>query len=1279
MRYLLIVVFFAISFTASATTYYVSSSGDDNANGLSESSAWKTIEKINSVFSTMSPGDKILFRCGDTFYGSLKITASGRSGNPITISSYGSGEKPVITGFSNVSYWINEGNGIYSSAVSCSSAPNFITINDRWYAMGRYPDNTYLKYESYSTNTSITDNELPASPDWDGAEAVIRKNDWILDRCIINNHSGNTISYTSKGTTINATNNYGYFIQNDIRTLTTFGEWFYNGTRLYVYFGLKSPVNYTVRVPSVNNLIYNSSYDYIDINNIHFRGAIESSINMERYVDYSSVRNCVFNFSGEHAIRLHNVRYSTFDGNDINHSVSAGIWQDSSEETSLTNNTVTNSGMLLGASLLSSLGVGIGSNYCNDILIQYNSVDSSGYNGISFAGHRNIIKNNFVNNSVLLLNDGSGIYTHNRTWESTLVEGNIVLNSYGNSEGTYPVHYYADGIFFDSPTSDANIINNTVAFCRQNGFAFADPLADTIIGNTSFNNTVQVKFQNFISPSTTKNNLFNNNILFAKHNTEKTLKIGLQFSPDNPFVDADGNYYMRPVNDSAHIVWWVDNQTGWADRSLEQWKTQSGEDSNSFGAPCEISNPDDIKLFYNASKTERTFSLSKPMIDAKGTKYSTSVKLQPYTSAILMPDPDPETEQSTVPEYVSSSIENSNNSLLVMVYNQSLLEDVIPPVSAFSVKVNSSTRTVSSVNISGTKVFLTLSSAVAYGDDVTVAYTIPSSNQLQSTDLWWAYSSGTKNVTNNVKGGIPYYVSSSIEDENPSRLEIIYDQTLLESVIPPTSAFSVKVNSVTRSVSSVDISGATVLLTLSSAVAYGDDVTVAYTVPSSNQLQSTARWWAYSSGTQNVTNNVKVGIPYYVSSSIEDENPSRLEIIYDQTLLESVIPPASAFSVKVNSTTRSVSSVEISGSKVLLNLSSAVAYGNDVTVAYTIPSSNQLQSTARWWAYSSGTQNVTNNVKGGIPYYVSSSIEDENPSLIEIIYDQPLLENIIPPTSAFSVNVNSTSRSVSSVEISGSKVLLNLSSAVVSGDVVTVSYTVPSSDQLQSTARWWAYSSGIQSVTNNVYADPHPVYLSSLIQDATPSIVEMTYNMALADIIPSSSAFSVRVNSTARSINSVSISGYKVFLTLASPVVFGDEVTVAYTIPSSNQLQSVTRYWANTISPKYVINYVGNSGIKGTDSSKELKTDTDLSDLITESPVIYPNPASEYINIKLNGISQNSYIIRIYGLSGKVLLETIIYEGINTIPIPADFARGIYVIKLLQDNVTVFTKKLIIK
>ena len=60
----------------------------------------------------------------------------------------------------------------------------------------------------------------------------------------------------------------------------------------------------------------------------------------------------------------------------------------------------------------------------------------------------------------------------------------------------------------------------------------------------------------------------------------------------------------------------------------------------------------------------------------------------------------------------------------------------------------------------------------------------------------------------------------------------------------------------------------------------------------------------------------------------------------------------------------------------------------------------------------------------------------------------------------------------------------------------------------------------------------------------------MTYNLTLANVVPAASAFSVRVNSTARTVNTVAISGTKVQLTLASPVVYGDVVTVSYTKPS---------------------------------------------------------------------------------------------------------------------------------
>jgi hypothetical protein len=46
-------------------------------------------------------GDQILLKAGDTFYEQLIIPSSGNSTNPITFGSYGTGNKPVISGLSN--------------------------------------------------------------------------------------------------------------------------------------------------------------------------------------------------------------------------------------------------------------------------------------------------------------------------------------------------------------------------------------------------------------------------------------------------------------------------------------------------------------------------------------------------------------------------------------------------------------------------------------------------------------------------------------------------------------------------------------------------------------------------------------------------------------------------------------------------------------------------------------------------------------------------------------------------------------------------------------------------------------------------------------------------------------------------------------------------------------------------------------------------------------------------------------------------------------------------
>ncbi|MFM0336936.1 right-handed parallel beta-helix repeat-containing protein [Paraburkholderia fungorum] len=91
-----------------AATYYVSSIGNDANNGTSANAPWQTLAKVSGA--TFIAGDQILFRCGDTFSGQLKISSSGSPGNPITFSSYNPGTSsctlPVLAGATGQTTWL---------------------------------------------------------------------------------------------------------------------------------------------------------------------------------------------------------------------------------------------------------------------------------------------------------------------------------------------------------------------------------------------------------------------------------------------------------------------------------------------------------------------------------------------------------------------------------------------------------------------------------------------------------------------------------------------------------------------------------------------------------------------------------------------------------------------------------------------------------------------------------------------------------------------------------------------------------------------------------------------------------------------------------------------------------------------------------------------------------------------------------------------------------------------------------------------------------------------
>lgn len=115
---LLVVAFVGAFFPGkafAAATYYVSPSGNDNNNGRSMSTPWKTLSKVNSF--AFAPGDTVCFQRGGTWQGQLNITRSGTSGSPITYGAYGTGNLPVISG-SNRTIPSNQGQGLINIGAS---------------------------------------------------------------------------------------------------------------------------------------------------------------------------------------------------------------------------------------------------------------------------------------------------------------------------------------------------------------------------------------------------------------------------------------------------------------------------------------------------------------------------------------------------------------------------------------------------------------------------------------------------------------------------------------------------------------------------------------------------------------------------------------------------------------------------------------------------------------------------------------------------------------------------------------------------------------------------------------------------------------------------------------------------------------------------------------------------------------------------------------------------------------------------------------------------------
>ncbi len=623
-----------------ATNYYVSATGSDAADGLTITTPWQSISKINTSFSSFPVGSTIYFNRGDTFYGTLTTGKSGTSGNPITISAYGTGAKPVITGFTTITGWTNEGGGIYSKVITSEAQTNMVTINGKQVGMGRYPDTGYLTYSSFNTNISISDFGLMgSSTNWTGAEIAIRKNNWTLDRCLVTNHTGTVLTYTSYGSTQTPVAGFGYFILNDLKTLTTYGEWYHNKTsgKFYMYFGAIDPNTKVVQVATLNNLVYNGGNPYITVDNLNVTGAINAAVFLQYYANYCIVQNCDISFSGSLGIEFGpggaGGNNCIADNNSIRDCNSQGMHASGTSPT-ITNNTISNIGLIPGQ----SISLGVNAIYMlNGGLISYNTIKQIGYDGI-YLGHSGAaatVSYNRIDSVCLVLNDGGAIYMTSVNAGARTLDHNIITNSIGNVDGTPGYGSSAEGIYLDEYSTNVVVTNNTVAYCGYSGIKLHKAHEITITDNTTYNCFSGIYFQNSTGTNIRNVSLLRN-IFFAKMAIQFTSEFNTVANDITLFGTADNNFYARPMDDNATLRLYQPSLGAKLTKTLAQWQTFSGQDVNSKKSPISITDVNDIRFEFNATKSPSTIPLVGKYITADSKVYDGSITLQPYTSAVLV-------------------------------------------------------------------------------------------------------------------------------------------------------------------------------------------------------------------------------------------------------------------------------------------------------------------------------------------------------------------------------------------------------------------------------------------------------------------------------------------------------------------------------------------------------------------------------------------------------------------------------------------------------------------
>lgn len=597
-RTLLLTLATVATLSAHAVIYYVSPTGNDANNGTSQSTPWRTIDRVNQSTYSIVAGDQVLFQRGGVYRGEIIWGVSGTSAQPVTYGAYGTGALPVISGAKVVTTWTQHSGNIWKAYVG--QQVEQVYIGGVRMTLARWPNSDWARNSSASGTTLQSSSITQSSGFFTGARCVVRSTASSVDTLRINNHSGSTLTFGSNPTNTNmGTDNWGFFIERKLNLLDMATEWFYEPSSGQLY--LWAPNNANPNSLTVEASVYYSGVNcypgrsYGVIRDLNFKHQRYAGVH-NGSASYVTVTGCTME-DVYHGIRSYGF-YDNYSGNIIRRTYASGcilIDQNSLFE----NNVVTDIALTVGMGETSWGYFGVRAIGTGNI-IRGNRFDNIGYTAIE-AGQNQLVEKNAISNYTVTLNDGGGINFDNAN--GLIVQDNVIRDPIGGLDGsaTNMPHYQhlGVGIYF----GNTSIVNTTV---QRNhlyhilgvGINVDHCMNSTnlrIKDNTIFNAGIGMSISDYSNNNgpnavppyhvPSYNDEFTGNTIYALGKDNLCLRFYNCYSANVvDFGTFANNKYYAPYNELCIFTHNLFN-TVQKYYTLEKWQVERGEDAGSSRSP----------------------------------------------------------------------------------------------------------------------------------------------------------------------------------------------------------------------------------------------------------------------------------------------------------------------------------------------------------------------------------------------------------------------------------------------------------------------------------------------------------------------------------------------------------------------------------------------------------------------------------------------------------------------------------------------------------------------